>query len=94
MRGFQHRLRSVPRRATCQKHSSSKCSYASKAQFDWLVAYVQEFVEDHNAHEQCAIEIERREEARRKRFNPNRKTEQQVIDAKRQRGNFRLRMFD
>jgi hypothetical protein len=31
---------------------------------------------------------------RRKRYNPNRKTKQQVIDAKRQRGNFKLRMFD
>jgi hypothetical protein len=39
--------------------------YASKAQFDKLVAYVQELVKDHNALEQRAIELERREEARR-----------------------------
>ena len=31
---------------------------------------------------------------RRKCCKPNRKTKQQVIDAKRQRGNFKLRMFD
>jgi hypothetical protein len=31
---------------------------------------------------------------KRKPFNPNRKTKQQVVDAKRQRGNFKLRIFD
>lgn len=31
---------------------------------------------------------------KRKRYTPNRKTKQQVIDAKRQRGNFKLRIFD
>ena len=43
--------------------------YASKAQFDKLVAYVQELVKDHNALEQRAIELERREEARRNHEN-------------------------
>ena len=37
--------------------------YAGKAQFDKLVAYVQELVKDHNALEQRVIELERREEA-------------------------------
>ena len=43
--------------------------YASKAQFDKLVAYVQELVKDHNALEQCVIELERREEAPRNHEN-------------------------
>jgi hypothetical protein len=43
--------------------------YASKAQFDKLVAYVQELVKDHNALEQRVIELERREEARRNHEN-------------------------
>lgn len=37
--------------------------YVSKAQFDKLVAYVQELVKDHNVLEQRVIELERREEA-------------------------------
>ena len=43
--------------------------YASKAQFDKLVAYVQELVKDHNALEQRVIGLERREEARRNHEN-------------------------
>ena len=39
--------------------------YASKAQFDKLVAYLQELVKDHNALEQRVIELGRPEEARR-----------------------------
>jgi hypothetical protein len=43
--------------------------YASKAQFDKMVAYVQELVKDHNALEQRVIELERREEAPRNHEN-------------------------
>jgi len=43
--------------------------YANKAQFDKLVAYVQELVKDHNALEQRVIELERREEAPRNHEN-------------------------
>ncbi len=40
--------------------------YASKAQFDKLVAYVQELVKDHNALEQRVIELERLESTRQR----------------------------
>jgi hypothetical protein len=43
--------------------------HPSKAQFDKLVAYVQELVKDHNALEQRVIELERREEVRRNHEN-------------------------
>ena len=43
--------------------------YASKAQFDKLVAYVQELVKDHNALEQRVIELERGEQAPRNHEN-------------------------
>ena len=52
-----------------EAQQQQQVQYASKAQFDKLVAYVQELVKDHNALEQRAIELERREEARRNHEN-------------------------
>jgi hypothetical protein len=52
-----------------EAQQQQQVQYASKAQFDKLVAYVQELVKDHNALEQRVIELERREEARRNHEN-------------------------
>ena len=49
--------------------AQQQLQYASKAQFDKLVAYVQELVKDHNALEQRVIELERRGEAPRNHEN-------------------------
>jgi hypothetical protein len=43
--------------------------YATAAQFKKLVAYVQELVADHNRLEKHVIELEGREEARRRHEN-------------------------
>jgi hypothetical protein len=51
--------------------------YASKAQFDKLVAYVQELVKDHNALEQRVIQLESYEKTRQRIEN-----EQQELKAK------------
>lgn len=51
--------------------------YASKAQFDKLVAYVQELVKDHNALEQRVIQLEGCEKTRQRIEN-----EQQELKAK------------
>ena len=51
--------------------------YASKAQFDKLVAYVQEFVADHNRLEERVIQLESYEKTRGRIEN-----EQQGLKAK------------
>jgi hypothetical protein len=51
--------------------------YASKAQFDKLVAYVQELVKDHNALEQRVIQLEGYEKTPQRIEN-----EQQELNAK------------
>src|SRR5271168_5010295 len=50
---------------TNQQAAVAAPQYATKAQFDKLVAYVKELVKDHNSLEQRVIELERREEAHR-----------------------------
>ena len=68
------RLRVCTGQGRCQgeQHNdrgNSSTAAPSKAQFDKLVAYVQELVKDHNALEERVIELERREEARRNHEN-------------------------
>jgi hypothetical protein len=60
---------SAQERNTMATEATAAPQYATKKQFDKLVAYVQELVKDHNALEQRAIELERREEARRNHEN-------------------------
>ena len=51
------------------QQQQQQVQYASKAQFDKLVTYVQELVKDHNALEERVIELERRKEAPRNHEN-------------------------
>ena len=66
--------------------AQQQVQYASKAQFDKLVAYVQELVADHNRLEERVIQLENYEKTRQRIEN-----EQQKLKTKTKGGNFQGR---